>query len=184
MSRRCPSCNRGRLEIVGIGDYEDTILVECPECHEELELEGDGFSEGGLELVEAFEIEQKRRMREEADEAKAAKMVYGFSVPATVTTFWSARAIYSWRNGEVYTDIPHDRQIMTGADDKVAAQALADWLNKDGLPGLQAVCQREQLQPDEVRVAEYRADGYYVAGNPNGSYGYLYIVAYKEPSSC
>jgi hypothetical protein len=184
MSRRCPECKRGRLEIVGMGDLEDTILVECPECGAELELEPDGLGEGGLEMVEAFEAEQKRRQQEVAEEAKATKQVYGFTIPESVTTYWSARGIYTWRDGEVNTDILPDRQTMNGAEDKAAAKDLADWLNKDGLPGLQAVCQRESIQPDETRIAEYRAQGYFVAGNPNGSHGYLYVIAYREASPC
>jgi RNase P subunit RPR2 len=69
MSRICRECRKGTLEITGMGAYEDTILVQCPECGEEYELEPDGFGEGGIELVEAFEIEQKRREQEEKEDA-------------------------------------------------------------------------------------------------------------------
>jgi len=61
MSRRCPECHKGQLLITGLGDYEDTILVECPVCGYDAELEPDGLGEGGLELVEAFEVEQRNR---------------------------------------------------------------------------------------------------------------------------
>ena len=64
MHRTCPECQRGRLKVIGLGDYEDTILVECSDCGAELELEPDGLGEGGLEMVEAFEAEQKLRERE------------------------------------------------------------------------------------------------------------------------
>jgi hypothetical protein len=69
MSRLCRECKKGTLEITGMGAYEDTILVQCPECGEEYELEPDGFGEGGMELVEAFEIEQKSREQEEKEDA-------------------------------------------------------------------------------------------------------------------
>ena len=183
MSRRCRECGQGQLQVLGLGPYEDTIEVECDTCGEGFELEPDGLGEAGLEMLEAFTAEQTRRERAEAEEVDASRQVYGFTVPAEVHTFWSARAIYRWHNGEVNTDIPHDRQAMHRFEADEPAKALAHWLNTDGLPGLQAVCQREQLQPHEVRVAEYRAEGYYVAGNPNGSHGYLYLVAYREPVS-
>jgi len=47
---------------------KDTVLVECPECGEEYELEPDGLGEGGMEMVEAFEIEQKRREQDEKED--------------------------------------------------------------------------------------------------------------------
>ena len=64
MSRRCRECKKGLVEVVGMGDYEDTIIVCCPECDEEYELEPDGLDEGCMEIVEAWEIEQKRREQE------------------------------------------------------------------------------------------------------------------------
>jgi hypothetical protein len=69
MSRICRECGKGRVEVIGMGDYEDTILVACPECGEEYELEPDGLDEGCMEMVEAFEIEQKRRKQEEKEDA-------------------------------------------------------------------------------------------------------------------
>jgi hypothetical protein len=64
MSRICRECRKGTLQVTGMGDFEDTLLVECPECGEEYELEPDGLGEGGMEMVEAFEIEQKRLEQE------------------------------------------------------------------------------------------------------------------------
>ena len=67
--RRCPECQMGTLRVTGMGAYEDTILVECPECGYEAELEPDGLGEGAMEMVEAFEIEQKRRKQDEKEDA-------------------------------------------------------------------------------------------------------------------
>jgi len=55
-----------------MGHWEDTILVECPECGEEYEVEPDGLDEGGMEMVEAWEIEQKNRRREEQEDEEDA----------------------------------------------------------------------------------------------------------------
>jgi hypothetical protein len=52
-----------------MGAWEDTILVQCTECGEEYELEPDGLGEGGMEMVEAFEIEMKRREQEDKEDA-------------------------------------------------------------------------------------------------------------------
>lgn len=68
MSRICRECKKGTLKVIGMGPYEDTIIVECQECGEEYELEPDGLGEGGMEMVEAFEIEQKRRQQEDQEE--------------------------------------------------------------------------------------------------------------------
>lgn len=57
MSRKCPECKTGRLAITGVGAFEDTILVECPDCDYCAELEPDGLGEGGFEMVEAMQIE-------------------------------------------------------------------------------------------------------------------------------
>ncbi len=57
MSRECRECKQDGLKVVGMGAYEDTIIVECPHCGEEYEVEPDGLGEGGFEMLEAFEIE-------------------------------------------------------------------------------------------------------------------------------
>lgn len=185
MRRTCPECQRGRLELIGLGDYEDTIFVECPECGAELELEPDGLGEGGLEMAEAFEVEQKRRQEEDAQEfAEAAPTtVHSLVIPAGVTTYWSARAIYSWSEGSPVVDILPDRQSMAGHEDEAAAKRLTNWLNTEGLAGIRDVCLRENLQPNEARAVSYSSGRFKISGTPNGSYGYLYIVTYEEPQS-
>ena len=72
MSRICRECKKGVLKVIGMGHWEDTILVECPECGEEYEVEPDGLDEGGMEMVEAWEIEQKNRRREEQEDEEDA----------------------------------------------------------------------------------------------------------------
>ena len=71
MSRRiCRECKKGQLKIIGMGPYEDTIIVECQECGEEYEVEPDGLGDGAMEMVEAWEIEQKRRQQEDEEDAE------------------------------------------------------------------------------------------------------------------
>jgi len=61
MSRICRECQGGPLKVIGVGGFEDTIIVECPSCGEEYELEPDGLGEGCMEMLEAFMLEQSRR---------------------------------------------------------------------------------------------------------------------------
>ena len=69
MSRVCRECKKGTVEVTGMGAFEDTIIVACPECGEEYELEPDGLDEGCMEMVEAFEIEQQKRQQAEKENA-------------------------------------------------------------------------------------------------------------------
>ena len=105
---------------------------------------------------------------------------YLFEIPAGLPVMWSARAIYTVRP-EPFLDILPDRQYMYGANESDEASALCDWLNKDGIKGLQAVCKKLGVQPNESRIVEYSGNGFIIRGNPNASYGYLYIVAYAVP---
>ena len=61
MSSICRECHKGRLKITGVGGFEDTILVECSHCGEEYEVEPDGLGEGGMEMLEAMEVEMSER---------------------------------------------------------------------------------------------------------------------------
>jgi hypothetical protein len=67
---------------------------------------------------------------------------------------------------------------MYGENQSEEAKNLCDWLNREGIKALQSECVRTGLQQNETRVVEYQHNGYIIMGNPNGSHGYLYIVAY------
>jgi hypothetical protein len=59
--RTCRECQTPySLKILGIGYYGDTIEVECKACGETYEVEMDGLGEAGMEMIEAFQAEQKR----------------------------------------------------------------------------------------------------------------------------
>ena len=48
----CRECG-GELEIQGIGEFGDTIVVECKTCNEGYEVELDGLEQGELGMIEA-----------------------------------------------------------------------------------------------------------------------------------
>ena len=105
-----------------------------------------------------------------------------FDIPPTLAALWSARAIYSVKP-EPFVDVLHDRQCMYGNNMCQEARDLCDWLNKEGIKGLQAMCKQLGLGQDESRIVSYTSKGFIIQGTPNASYGYLYIVAYRIPSS-
>ncbi len=70
MSRECRECKQDGLKVIGMGAYEDTIIVECPHCGEEYELEPDGLGEGAMEMVEAYEVEMKRQKKGGEEDAE------------------------------------------------------------------------------------------------------------------
>ena len=105
---------------------------------------------------------------------------YLFEIPAGLVAMWSARAIYTIKP-EPFIDILPDRQCMYGQNQNQEGKDLCEWLNKAGIKGLQAMCKQLGIGPDESRIVEFSSDGYIIRGNPNSSYGYLYIVAYHIP---
>ena len=104
---------------------------------------------------------------------------YLFAIPEGLKVMWSARAIYTTRPNP-RLDILPDRQQMQGDNSSEAAEALCNWLNTVGIKGLEKVCNDEWVKQDESRVVSFKSGGFAIYGNPNSSYGYLYIVAYKE----
>lgn len=93
---------------------------------------------------------------------------------------WSARAIYTIKP-EPFLDILPDRQFMYGENHSQEAKDLCQWLNQFGIRSLQAVCKKLGVCQNESRIVEYQSKGFIIRGNPNSSYGYLYIVAYRIP---
>lgn len=127
---------------------------------------------------------------------------WGLQPPPGVRHAWGARAIYSLssndtvrRNGRVVRrasttaqiDLVWDRQealalpdAVALADYEAACKALARWLNKTGLPALRRLCAKQYLTGDSDDTVEVRRDGYVLRASPRASYGYLYLVAYRE----
>jgi hypothetical protein len=57
---KCRTCKTGKLKIIGVGYYGDTIEVECKneDCQDSYEVEPDGLGMGGLELVYAMSLSE------------------------------------------------------------------------------------------------------------------------------
>lgn len=105
---------------------------------------------------------------------------YLFEIPPNLMAMWAARAIYTIKP-EPFIDILPDRQFMYGQNQSQEAKDLCNWLNKEGIKSLQAMCKKLSVAPNESRIVEFSGNGFIIRGNPNSSYGYLYVVAYCIP---
>lgn len=121
-------------------------------------------------------------------------------VPASAPVAWGARAIYRidttdtkhrmvggrkklvQRASTTATiDLLWDRQGSAARDGVTDAErkALADWINKVGMPELRKQCARRYITPDCDETIEIERDGYALKAGPRESHGYLYIRAWK-----
>ena len=98
--------------------------------------------------------------------------------------FWNARAIFKGSHDpkKVVVDLLWDRMGWEGSLPKDTREELAAWLNIKGMKML-----REKLAAKNVGGADkctiMVSDApFYIYADPNSSYGYLYIAAWKEPS--
>tara|TARA_Y100001972_G_scaffold86808_1_gene106192 strand:+ start:129 stop:446 length:318 start_codon:yes stop_codon:yes gene_type:complete len=103
-------------------------------------------------------------------------MAWGLKAPEGVSVAWDARAIY--KAGHV--DLLHDRQSWTGDKRTRARKALLAWLNGVGLRKIKETVKEAYLPSDSAETVAYREGGFVIKASPRQSYGYLYLVAYKE----
>ena len=100
-------------------------------------------------------------------------------------TAWSARAIYKSADfrgdgrGNYGPIIDIDQQGFTGEDRSI--KALEAWLNTRGLNALRARLKLDYLDVAARREVRVERGGYVIVANPNASYGYLYLGAWKLP---
>lgn len=94
-------------------------------------------------------------------------MSWGIKAPEGAKASWGARAIF--QDGRV--EIVWDRQGGTGDEE------LISWLNAKGIKQLRKLA--KDLASDEDREVRYQDGEFVVAANPRGSYGYLYLGAWR-----
>jgi hypothetical protein len=91
------------------------------------------------------------------------------ALPEGVTTAWGARWI--WPN-----DLVWDRQDLKGPN----GDALKDWLNAGALNAARSASPVD-LDPTKDRTAVlFEDETGVIVGNPQGSYGYLYVAAWLK----
>lgn len=96
-------------------------------------------------------------------------------LPDDVTLAWGARLIFP-------DDLVWNRQSVIGKDHP-DCQKFGAWCDKHGVRGAlkeaRRLSEKRLLLPSDNRVVVlYEDEQGIVKGNPNASYGYLYVVAY------
>lgn len=92
------------------------------------------------------------------------------ALPDGVRNAWGARWI--WPN-----DVVWDRQDLKGSD----IEPLKDWLNGGALNAARIEAAQNTLHQDEDRtVVLFEDDDGVIVGNPQSSYGYLYVAAWLK----
>lgn len=96
--------------------------------------------------------------------------------------YWSGRAIFKSdpRPERVVVDIPPDRQGMVGDMPAATAKDLRAWLNKKGLKALEKKLADDYVLGSDDKAVHVCDDPFYLYASPRGSYGHLYISAWKE----
>jgi hypothetical protein len=126
--------------------------------------------------------------------------MWGIPAPEGVKATWGARAILQhwetkkyvnakFRNGKLlrkgYWDVKHhhdidlvpDRQSSTGEEE--AKKALFNWLDNSAIPELKKQANILPFRGDSYERFIFIEDGFHLEATPNGSFGYLYIGAWK-----
>lgn len=96
---------------------------------------------------------------------------YGGSVPASAVSAWGARAI--WANKKI--ELLQDRQAA------IAGSDVCQWLNSNGMTKKLETALNENWITERDDDYIHIEDGlFHMLASPNASYGYLYIVAWKD----
>jgi hypothetical protein len=123
---------------------------------------------------------------------------FGRHIPADMidrlAVTWGARAIYtgqhidllpdrqSWSLAD-YSEDDEDTTSVCYEERQARIQPLLTWVNNVGLPFLRK--EATNLYTDENRTVELNDGKFHIEANPQSSYGYLYIRAWrrcKEPA--
>lgn len=105
---------------------------------------------------------------------------FGRQPPKGVKVAWGARAIFKPVSKNPMIDLLWDRQDGFGSDED--KKDLLRWVDTVGMPWL-----HEQIEDQDVysisrsmSVFRLARDGYVIEASPQGSYGHLYIGAWKK----
>jgi hypothetical protein len=137
------------------------------------------------EKVMAYMLEQQEKSRgttmteQEERVAPTKKLSFGlwYEVPEEVTACWGARWIFP-------NDQLHDRQSIYGHDTDLGKKLVA-WLNGGALGKARETASkmaksRELTRSGNQTIVLFEDKTGIIKGNPNASYGYVYVCAYLK----
>ena len=109
------------------------------------------------------------------------RLAFGLQPPRGTAVAWGARTIYKASSDpdRVMIDILHDRQDRFGDTEQL--KPLCGWIG-DSLKALRVELAGRDVRGDSTETVRIEADGFVLEASPNGSHGYLYIVAYVQPA--
>jgi len=110
------------------------------------------------------------------------RLEWGRQPPDDVAVAWGARAIYDHAGGAASIDLLWDRQAWRG--DSAERASLAEWINTEGLKAIKDACVRTNLTHDSTEVVSWTDGNRTIEASPQGSHGYLYLVAYETCAIC
>lgn len=113
---------------------------------------------------------------------ETAKLLeWGRQPPEGVTLAWGARTIYKYHPSAdlMVIDILWDRKANWGTREELAD--LLEWVNTKGMEALKQRLAGGPVTGDSSMIVEAREGEFVIEASPQGSYGYLYIVAYVKP---
>jgi hypothetical protein len=109
-------------------------------------------------------------------------MWFGLTPPPDATIAWGARAIVDTRGGFGTLDLLPDRQQFRGNETRILD--LQAWLNQEALPELRRRVARFDPDLTDGRshsIIVIDGKGWRLMASQQGSYGYLYLVAFPFP---
>jgi hypothetical protein len=100
--------------------------------------------------------------------------------------FWNARAIFKGSHtlNRVVVDLLGDRMGWEGSLPEPTRKEIADWLNTKGMKMLKEKLAEKHVGGADKCTITVSDDPFYLYADPNSSYGYLYIAAWKEAPKC
>ena len=110
---------------------------------------------------------------------KGLFMWVGLQPPAEACIAQGARAIVDKRGGYTTLDLLLDHQRFRG--DETRIPELSEWLNREALPELRRRVARFEPELTDGRprsIIVFDRDGWRLMASPQGSYAYLYLVAF------
>ena len=108
--------------------------------------------------------------------------LYCFQLKKNYSSVWGARTIYNFADGTI--EFLADRVTVLNQEN---FEPLKAWLKQEGIDKMRKLIQKSSLAISSSEVLAYGNETYIIKATPNGSYGYMYLVAHpingEEPIS-
>lgn len=99
--------------------------------------------------------------------------IFGFKLEKEYDTVWGSRAIYNSKTHDI--EFLSDRNEIRNPEN---FGPLKKWLSEKGINTMRKLIHKHGLSQDSREVLIYSDDKYIIKATPNGSYGYMYLVAH------